>query len=114
RRSVAVWILRRACAGEVSELLVDQAGSMRAVFFFQAGDGIRDFHVTRVQTCALPISRDVMAEGFPDRMKEERKTAVDALYEANRLGQKNGKGFYAYETDNRGKPKKVADESVKE
>src|SRR5690606_39971891 len=28
--------------------------------FFQAEDGIRDFHVTGVQTCALPISdRDV-------------------------------------------------------
>src|SRR6266511_5384748 len=27
------------------------------VFFFQAEDGIRDFHVTGVQTCALPISR---------------------------------------------------------
>src|SRR5690606_39710225 len=30
-------------------------------FFFQAEDGIRDFHVTGVQTCALPIS--VRAEG---------------------------------------------------
>src|SRR5690606_40124691 len=31
---------------------------LRAVsvfFFFQAEDGIRDFHVTGVQTCALPI-----------------------------------------------------------
>src|SRR5690606_39813073 len=26
-------------------------------FFFQAADGIRVFHVTGVQTCALPISR---------------------------------------------------------
>src|SRR5690606_37787807 len=26
-------------------------------FFFQAEDGIRDFHVTGVQTCALPICR---------------------------------------------------------
>src|SRR5690606_39686378 len=26
-------------------------------FFFQAEDGIRDFHVTGVQTCALPISK---------------------------------------------------------
>src|SRR5207302_7454971 len=26
-------------------------------FFFQAEDGIRDFHVTGVQTCALPILR---------------------------------------------------------
>src|SRR5439155_9112218 len=28
------------------------------VFFFQAEDGIRDGHVTGVQTCALPISRE--------------------------------------------------------
>src|SRR5690606_40754342 len=28
------------------------------VFFFQAEDGIRDFHVTGVQTCALPILED--------------------------------------------------------
>src|SRR5690606_10220220 len=28
-------------------------------FFFQAEDGIRDFHVTGVQTCALPISQAV-------------------------------------------------------
>src|SRR5690606_40143591 len=27
-----------------------------SVFYFQAEDGIRDFHVTGVQTCALPIS----------------------------------------------------------
>src|SRR5690606_34851738 len=31
----------------------------RVVFFFQAEDGIRDFHVTGVQTCALPISLDL-------------------------------------------------------
>src|SRR5690606_21904813 len=28
--------------------------------FFQAEDGIRDFHVTGVQTCALPISSNLM------------------------------------------------------
>src|SRR5690606_40739492 len=28
------------------------------IFFFQAKDGIRDFHVTGVQTCALPIFCD--------------------------------------------------------
>src|SRR5690606_11192927 len=28
-------------------------------FFFQAEDGIRDFHVTGVQTCALPICAQV-------------------------------------------------------
>src|SRR5690625_2529411 len=30
--------------------------SVVSVFFFQAEDGIRDGHVTGVQTCALPIS----------------------------------------------------------
>src|SRR5690606_40416817 len=30
--------------------------SIGFAFFFQAEDGIRDFHVTGVQTCALPIS----------------------------------------------------------
>src|SRR5690625_6359431 len=29
---------------------------MCLIFFFQAEDGIRDGHVTGVQTCALPIS----------------------------------------------------------
>src|SRR5690606_39842602 len=30
--------------------------------FFQAEDGIRDFHVTGVQTCALPIYEDKITE----------------------------------------------------
>src|SRR5690606_41096557 len=30
-------------------------------FFFLAEDGIRDFHVTGVQTCALPIYRGCLA-----------------------------------------------------
>src|SRR5690606_41199853 len=34
-------------------------------FFFQAEDGIRDFHVTGVQTCALPISVAQLAAGRP-------------------------------------------------
>src|SRR5439155_15410692 len=29
-------------------------------FFFQAEDGIRDGHVTGVQTCALPICSDLL------------------------------------------------------
>src|SRR5690606_40673256 len=33
-------------------------------FFFQAEDGIRAFHVTGVQTCALPISRPSSASRF--------------------------------------------------
>src|SRR5690606_40509189 len=33
-------------------------------FFFQAEDGIRDFHVTGVQTCALPISQRMQGCNF--------------------------------------------------
>src|SRR5262249_56565115 len=31
------------------------------IFFFQAEDGIRDWSVTGVQTCALPISANISA-----------------------------------------------------
>src|SRR5690606_40251330 len=34
-------------------------------FFFQAEDGIRDFHVTGVQTCALPISNEIKTATKP-------------------------------------------------
>lgn len=51
----------------------------------------------------------VMAEGFPDRMASDEKTIIDVLYEAERLGQKNGKGFYRYEMDKKGKPQKHID-----
>src|SRR5690606_41158186 len=36
--------------------------SLALFFFFQAEDGIRAFHVTGVQTCALPIS--ILVEGL--------------------------------------------------
>jgi 3-hydroxyacyl-CoA dehydrogenase / enoyl-CoA hydratase / 3-hydroxybutyryl-CoA epimerase / enoyl-CoA isomerase len=54
----------------------------------------------------------VMAEGFPDRMGKAGKDAIDIMFDHQRLGQKNGKGFYQYSVDQRGKPKKeVAAES---
>src|SRR5690606_40412377 len=43
-------------------------------FFFQAEDGIRDFHVTGVQTCALPISL-VPASTGPRRSRDPRLVA---------------------------------------
>src|SRR5690606_40322448 len=33
-------------------------------FFFQAEDGIRDFHVTGVQTCALPIYAEIVDQAI--------------------------------------------------
>lgn len=55
---------------------------------------------------------DVLAEGFPDRMAKEFKDATTVMFEADRYGQKNGKGFYVYQTDKRGKPKKVVDDET--
>jgi 3-hydroxyacyl-CoA dehydrogenase/enoyl-CoA hydratase/3-hydroxybutyryl-CoA epimerase/enoyl-CoA isomerase len=56
----------------------------------------------------------VMAEGFPDRMALDFKSATEVMYENERYGQKNGKGFYDYIPDKRGKPKKtVSDEAYK-
>ncbi len=54
-------------------------------------------------------AEEVMAKGFPERMQRDFKSAVDVLYENKRYGQKNGVGFYRYETDKKGKPKKMAD-----
>ncbi|MFL1732554.1 fatty acid oxidation complex subunit alpha FadB [Moraxella oculi] len=56
----------------------------------------------------------VMAEGFPDRMKPDYKTATDVMFANNRLGQKNGLGFYKYELDKKGKLKKTSDGHVYE
>ncbi|MBE0488026.1 MAG: fatty acid oxidation complex subunit alpha FadB [Halomonas sp.] len=60
---------------------------------------------------------EVMAEGFPERMGSlggggDDKSAIQAMFENERLGQKNARGFYAYEEDRKGKPKKVSDEAA--
>jgi 3-hydroxyacyl-CoA dehydrogenase / enoyl-CoA hydratase / 3-hydroxybutyryl-CoA epimerase / enoyl-CoA isomerase len=57
---------------------------------------------------------EVMAEGFPDRMKLDFKAAPEIMFENQRLGQKNGIGFYEYVEDKRGKPKKTVTESTYE
>src|SRR5205807_5303814 len=36
-------------------MIVRESGVLHLFFFFQAEDGIRDYKVTGVQTCALPI-----------------------------------------------------------
>src|ERR1022692_1060421 len=45
-------------------------------FFFQAEDGIRDYKVTGVQTCALPISgrTPMMVNGLPLRRSKRPST----------------------------------------
>lgn len=54
----------------------------------------------------------VMAEGFPTRMGKDFTSATDIMFNANRYGQKNAKGFYDYVLDKKGKQKKVVSEEV--
>ncbi|NCO46169.1 MAG: fatty acid oxidation complex subunit alpha FadB, partial [Vibrio sp.] len=54
----------------------------------------------------------VMAQGFPERMGKQGRDAIDALFDANKYGQKNGSGFYQYTLDKKGKPKKTFSEEV--
>jgi 3-hydroxyacyl-CoA dehydrogenase/enoyl-CoA hydratase/3-hydroxybutyryl-CoA epimerase/enoyl-CoA isomerase len=54
----------------------------------------------------------VMAEGFPDRMAPDFKSATEVMFDLERYGQKNGKGFYEYVEDKRGKPQKTVNEDV--
>ncbi|ART80527.1 fatty acid oxidation complex subunit alpha FadB [Oceanisphaera avium] len=52
---------------------------------------------------------EVMAQGFPERMSQTGKNAIDVMYEQERFGQKNGQGFYAYAPDRKGKLQKELD-----
>lgn len=56
----------------------------------------------------------VMAAGFPQRMQKDYRDAIDALFDANRFGQKNGLGFWRYKEDSKGKPKKEEDAAVED
>ncbi|MBK8675954.1 MAG: fatty acid oxidation complex subunit alpha FadB [Cellvibrionales bacterium] len=66
--------------------------------------------VVGIDTCVH--AAHVLADGFPDRMKSNFKTALEIMYDNKRLGQKNGVGFYNHEKDKKGKPVKVAKDEV--
>ena len=54
----------------------------------------------------------VLAKGYPDRMQLDFETSSYLMYEAGRLGQKSGSGYYKYEQDGKGRPRKVMDEGA--
>ena len=56
----------------------------------------------------------VMAEGFPDRMQPDYKSATEVMFDNKRYGQKNGSGYYVYVADKKGKPKKTVDPTTYE
>ena len=47
-------------------------------------------------------------------MKLDFTSAIDKLFERKCLGQKTGSGFYRYEQDKRGKPKKLSNPDMAE
>ena len=54
----------------------------------------------------------VMSDGIPERMQKIDNDPVTVMFSNERLGQKNGKGFYDYGVDKRGRPTKVAAEDA--
>src|SRR3989454_8932467 len=70
-------------------------------FFFQAEDGIRDYKVTGVQTCALPIFIDLKGEAAPMEGDEDLLHRVVSNLVLNAV-QASGKG--ARVTIRTGKP----------
>ena len=58
---------------------VKNFGNFVVCFFFQAEDGIRDYKVTGVQTCALPISLPLV----PPRLRKQYL----GVYVSGRLGR---------------------------
>jgi 3-hydroxyacyl-CoA dehydrogenase/enoyl-CoA hydratase/3-hydroxybutyryl-CoA epimerase/enoyl-CoA isomerase len=50
---------------------------------------------------------DVIAAGYPDRMRPIEHNVIKRFVELGRYGQKTGLGFYSYTADKGGKPKKT-------
>jgi 3-hydroxyacyl-CoA dehydrogenase/enoyl-CoA hydratase/3-hydroxybutyryl-CoA epimerase/enoyl-CoA isomerase len=55
---------------------------------------------------------EVMSAAYPDRMKFSDKPVTTAMFEHQRLGQKNGRGFYLHTVDDKGKTRKQDDPDV--
>src|SRR5262249_58873303 len=96
-QSLGRWLVAFGCA----VLLCLSCGVFR-FFFFQAEDGIRDWSVTGVQTCALPIfhSSGECCEPSPvewraDRTRGARKSAGPRS-EERRVGKECRSRWSAY------------------
>jgi 3-hydroxyacyl-CoA dehydrogenase/enoyl-CoA hydratase/3-hydroxybutyryl-CoA epimerase/enoyl-CoA isomerase len=55
---------------------------------------------------------DVIAGGYGERMLPDFPTAAHLLAGKQKLGQKSGAGFYKYENDSKGRPRKLPDLEV--
>src|SRR5262249_58693705 len=62
------------------------AGDMLIYFFFQAEDGIRDWSVTGVQTCALPIFALLHLQRAAGELERRARGRRRGLRDRRRLG----------------------------
>ncbi len=68
-----------------------------------------------IDVIGLDISHhvvEIVSAGFADRMEAPSPSAIDLLKSDGRLGQKNGRGFYLYARDPKGRPRKDPDPTV--
>lgn len=92
-----------------SQLLIDGADFtavdkvMEKVFGWPMGPA---FLLDVVGMDTADHASSVMSNGIPERMQKIDNDPVTLLYKAGRFGQKNGKGFYDFSLDKRGRPAK--------
>jgi len=55
---------------------------------------------------------EIVAQDFPDRMLQLKNSPINQLYSSNCYGQKNGRGFYNYTKNEKGRPVKTASEDT--
>ena len=68
-----------------------------------------------IDVIGLDISHhvvEIVSAGFSPRMAAPHPSAIDLLAADGRLGQKNGRGFYLYARDPKGRPHKDRDPTV--
>src|SRR5438046_5759275 len=78
-----------------SQVITKSGMSILDFFFFQAEDGIRDWSVTGVQTCALPISAldqerhapEDKTQGDRDQDDRRQRDGVELRSEERRVGK---------------------------
>lgn len=60
----------------------------------------------------LSKAMQVLAKAYPSVMASDTETAIDLLARHERFGQKNGKGFYRYTPDDKGRPQRQDDPEI--
>jgi 3-hydroxyacyl-CoA dehydrogenase/enoyl-CoA hydratase/carnithine racemase len=87
-------------------LLLEEGASIKAVDKAATGFGMPMGPIELYDTVGLDIALhagSVMQQAFPNRVVPSK--ILPAMVDAKRLGQKNGKGFFDYTTDSKGRSK---------